>query len=217
MPALSITPTAITFADRQVGTTSDTQSLTISSVGNADLVVGTLSVTGSDYSVASDTCTPLPVVVHPGDSCTLGLRFSPTAVGASAGNVHVSTNAGTQDVGLSGNGTAAPTTTPTSTPDDGGTTTPPPTTDTPPASGDTQPTALPEAVSQPTAAECVVPTLKGKTLAAARRALQRAHCALGRVTKVRAKRGRGRVLRQGKRTGRHLPGGTLIAVALGRA
>ena len=203
-PALSLTPAGVAFADQQVGSSSATQSLTITSTGSAPLVVDALTVTGADYSVVSNTCSPLPVSLQPGETCTLGLRFSPTDVGARAGNVHVSTNAGTQDAVLGGSGTAAPTPSTTTT-DGGGTNTPPPSGDTPPATS-----------TAPTAVGCVVPALKGKTLAAARRALRRAHCELGKVTKVRAERGRGRVLRQAKRAGRRLPARTRIAVVVGR-
>jgi hypothetical protein len=50
---------------------------------------------------------------------------------------------------------------------------------------------------------CVVPGLRGKTLAAARRALRRAHCRLGHVTRQRSSAvRRGRVIgsRPGRRT-----------------
>ena len=63
---------------------------------------------------------------------------------------------------------------------------------------------------------CVVPGLRGDTLAAARRALARAHCKLGRVTRRRPRRGRLHVVRQSHRRGQSLPAGGAVAVTLGR-
>lgn len=61
---------------------------------------------------------------------------------------------------------------------------------------------------------CVVPSLKGDTLAVARRALVKAHCRLGRVSHTH--RGSAlRVISQGTQHGKRLPAGASIAVALG--
>jgi virginiamycin B lyase len=67
-------------------------------------------------------------------------------------------------------------------------------------------------------ASCVVPKLAGKTLAQAQKLLRAAHCALGKVTRPRAKRGhRLRPLVVGAqhfRGGRKLAVGTKVALAL---
>jgi beta-lactam-binding protein with PASTA domain len=65
------------------------------------------------------------------------------------------------------------------------------------------------------ASQCVVPSLKGDTLAAARRALRQAHCKLGRVTPPPRGHGRHVVTRQGLRAGSKHPAGTAVAVTLG--
>jgi hypothetical protein len=65
---------------------------------------------------------------------------------------------------------------------------------------------------------CVVPKLLGLRLAAARSALAKAHCRLGKVTHVAApKRLRGRVVSQRPRRGTKLTSGAKVAIALGRA
>ena len=64
---------------------------------------------------------------------------------------------------------------------------------------------------------CTVPRLRGKTLPAARTALRRAHCTLGKVrrtysTKVR----KGRVISQTPKAGKHLAANAKVAVLLSR-
>ena len=48
---------------------------------------------------------------------------------------------------------------------------------------------------------CVVPRVQGKALAAARRAIRRAHCSVGRVRHARSRRAKGRVVSQSPRPG----------------
>jgi hypothetical protein len=53
---------------------------------------------------------------------------------------------------------------------------------------------------------CVVPAVRGKTLAGARWALRRRHCTIGRVSRVPSQQvGRGRIIRQHPGWGRRLP------------
>jgi hypothetical protein len=63
---------------------------------------------------------------------------------------------------------------------------------------------------------CVVPHLKGRTLAAAKRLLKRAGCRLGKVSKRKSRKHAGTVLRQAKAPGRTLPRGTRVALAVAR-
>jgi hypothetical protein len=68
---------------------------------------------------------------------------------------------------------------------------------------------------QASVAVCLVPSLKGDSLAAARSALSKAHCKLGRVTPPPRGHGRHVVTRQGLRAGSKHPAGTPVAVSLG--
>ena len=62
---------------------------------------------------------------------------------------------------------------------------------------------------------CIVPKLKGKTLAAARKAVMLAHCALGKVTNKHVKKAkRGRVLRQSPSPGTIKPNGAKVSVVI---
>lgn len=65
-------------------------------------------------------------------------------------------------------------------------------------------------------ATCVVPRVNGKLLKAAKRAIQRAHCAVGRVRLARSTRARGRVLSQSPRPGARRPGGTRVNLVVSR-
>jgi hypothetical protein len=62
--------------------------------------------------------------------------------------------------------------------------------------------------------KCVVPRLRGDSPVAARRALQRGHCNLGRVTAPRSHRGALIVAGQSVRAGHTLAGGAKIAIVL---
>jgi hypothetical protein len=61
---------------------------------------------------------------------------------------------------------------------------------------------------------CVVPRLSGDSLAAARRVLAKAHCALGKVRRPRTRHGALVVAKQSVRRGRKLANGAKVAVTL---
>jgi beta-lactam-binding protein with PASTA domain len=64
---------------------------------------------------------------------------------------------------------------------------------------------------------CVVPKLRGKTLAGAKRALKRAHCALGKVSRKASKRVKpGRVLASRLKAGSRVRAGTRVRVTVAR-
>jgi hypothetical protein len=64
---------------------------------------------------------------------------------------------------------------------------------------------------------CVVPGLRGKTLRAARRALDRAHCRLGEIRWPHRRRGPLVIVGQSLRHGRELAGGATVGVTMGIA
>jgi serine/threonine-protein kinase len=60
-------------------------------------------------------------------------------------------------------------------------------------------------------ARCVVPSVKGKTLASARAAIRAAHCQLGRVTHAYSPHVKnGRVISQKPQSGTRLPNGSKV-------
>jgi hypothetical protein len=68
--------------------------------------------------------------------------------------------------------------------------------------------------SESSVVQCVVPALKGDSLSRARRALSRAHCRLGKVSKPRRRHGALVVTAQSVRAGRKSAKGAGIAVKL---
>jgi serine/threonine-protein kinase len=64
---------------------------------------------------------------------------------------------------------------------------------------------------------CIVPKLKGKTVAAAKRAIKKAHCSVGTITKVASStKNRGRVISQSPKPGKHLKKGSKVALKVGK-
>jgi Ca2+-binding RTX toxin-like protein len=96
---------------------------------------------------------------------------------------------------------------------------PPPPGPPPPAPPPPAPPAPPPPPPAPprTQLRCVVPNVKGKTLAQARRLLASRRCALGRVTRAYSQKVRkGRVISQRPLVGRRLPRGTKVHVKVSR-
>jgi Tol biopolymer transport system component len=72
-------------------------------------------------------------------------------------------------------------------------------------------------LAPPPAHRCIVPKVKGKTLAAARRAIKHAHCKAGKVSKAFSKKvRRGRVLSQKPRAGKRLPQGSKVSLVVSK-
>ena len=203
-------PVGLAFGEQLVGTAGAARTLTLASTGTADLVissVGTAGTNAGDFALENKTCLPLPKTVPAGGNCTVDVRFVPTAAGARSAVVHVESSLGGHDAAVSGTGAAPAEAGATGSTDQAGTA---------PAPVVTQsPIATPVTTAAPVL-RCVVPRLRGKTLAAARRALGRAHCRLGRVSRAQSAARPGRVIRQGKRAGRRLPKGSAVAVVLAR-
>jgi len=64
---------------------------------------------------------------------------------------------------------------------------------------------------------CVVPKLKGKRLPAARTAIKRAHCSVGKITRVKSsKKSKNRVISQSPKAGAHRAEGSKIALKVGK-
>ena len=83
----------------------------------------------------------------------------------------------------------------------------------PTASGTPAPLPVPVPLSAP---RCVVPKLIGLTLAKTKARLKKAHCRLGKVTKKRSPKRKGRVIAQRPKPRSHVKPGTRVAVVLSR-
>jgi hypothetical protein len=115
-PVSSAAPAALTFGDQPVSTISDADGVTLSNTnGDVALKVGSVRVVGAnadDFIKTSDTCDQASVA--PNGSCSVDVRFAPTATGARAATLRITDNApgSPHDVSLSGTGGAAPATGP---------------------------------------------------------------------------------------------------------
>ncbi len=100
----SVNPTSWNFGDQAVSYSSGAKNFTLTSSGNANLVLGTLTVSG-DFSLVNNTCNGQTLV--PAATCSFGVIFTPTVTGARSGSVSIPSNAfgAPATVPLSGNGT----------------------------------------------------------------------------------------------------------------
>jgi hypothetical protein len=101
-PAVTLTPTSLSFPTQVVFTTSKAKTVTISNTGQGVLSISKISAT-SQFSQTS-TCGS---TVNPGSSCTVTVTFKPTKSGSISGSLSITDNAplSPQKVSLQGTGT----------------------------------------------------------------------------------------------------------------
>ena len=105
---LTVDPTSYDFGSVNVGSSSTPQIFTISNTGTANLVVGTITVTGTNanqFSKQNDNCSGQ--IITPSSTCTVQAVFSPTSAGSLNANLSIPSNASGSPtlVALSGTGT----------------------------------------------------------------------------------------------------------------
>ncbi len=109
VPLVSLSPLNLTFGSTQspqnIGSTSAPQTVTLTDVGSAPLVITSVTPTG-DFA-ETNTC---GASVAAGKSCTISVTFSPTAPGNRYGTVTITDNASNspQTLQLAGVGESAP-------------------------------------------------------------------------------------------------------------
>jgi len=89
---VGLSPSSLRFPSRAVGTTSISQSVTVTNTGNQVLYVYDVSLAGTnagDYLVSNGCPSTLAV----GTNCSFTVSFAPTAAGTRTANVQVETNA----------------------------------------------------------------------------------------------------------------------------
>src|SRR3954453_6145225 len=93
-PAVTLTPSSLTFDARDTGTTSAAQSITVANTGSAPLFINSAQVRGAnplDFTATGDGCSGLTLA--PGGSCSMDVTFSPSEAGARSGPLIVTDNA----------------------------------------------------------------------------------------------------------------------------
>ena len=81
LPAISLNPAVLTFAVQAVATASDPQTITVTNTGAASLTISQIAVAGDFNEI--DTCTAGSIAVN--STCTIQVRFLPTATGNRTG------------------------------------------------------------------------------------------------------------------------------------
>jgi len=87
--AVAVAPASQTFVSRLLGTTSPSQTVTLTNDLSTKLLISSVVASG-DFTVASNTCGSS---VGPGLKCTVGVTFTPTSVGLRPGTLTISDNA----------------------------------------------------------------------------------------------------------------------------
>jgi len=97
----SVSPTSLTFASQNVGTTSAAQTVTLTNTGSATLTITGISASG-DFA-ETDNCGSSVAV---GANCAISVTFTPTASGTRTGTLSVAdnTSGSPQSVKLTGTG-----------------------------------------------------------------------------------------------------------------
>jgi len=107
-PDISSTPPSRNFGNVNVGTSSTPRTFTINNNGTAKLVIGTITLTGtnaSEYSITEDNCSSQ--TIKPFSNCTVKAMFSPSSIGTKSAYLSIPSNdpdRATLNVSLSGKG-----------------------------------------------------------------------------------------------------------------
>ncbi len=107
-PAVTLTPSSLSFGSQPVGTTSVAQMTTLTNSGTAPLTIDLVSVTGAnagDFS-QTNTCPVTPLTLAAGATCTISVKFTPGAAGPRSASITISDDAagGPHAVPLTGSG-----------------------------------------------------------------------------------------------------------------
>lgn len=113
-PMAAFLPTQISFGSQAIGTTSSSQTLSLSNTGSTALTINSIALTGPDAlnfqiaAPAAGNCPTTGGTLGIGASCTLALQFAPLSGGAMSAHLTFTDNAAgsPQAVPLSGAGLA---------------------------------------------------------------------------------------------------------------
>lgn len=102
--ALSLSSASVAFGKVALNTPA-TQSVVLTSSGTAPLTIDAVGLAGGGFSISGIS---FPLTLNPGGKATLSVQFNPTATGAAAGTLVLTSNAsagGTTTISLTGTGT----------------------------------------------------------------------------------------------------------------
>ena len=104
LPTVSIQPSPVDFGVVDLGAAPVSRTATVTNQGPGVLVISGVALRSGtpDFALASQDCTGRSLTA--GASCTVGVTFAPTVLGARNGEVAVDSNAGQAVVALTGSG-----------------------------------------------------------------------------------------------------------------
>lgn len=104
---VTLSPTSLTFPSQPVGTTSSSQTVTLTNTSSSALNISNI-VASSQFGV-SDSCPNSPSTLAVNASCSINVTFSPTATGSQSGTITISDNAAgsPQIITLTGTGSSS--------------------------------------------------------------------------------------------------------------
>jgi subtilase family serine protease len=107
IPVVSLSPTSLTFASTNVGSSSAAQVVTLKNTGSGALTISSVSITGAGAASYGQTST-CGTSLAASASCAISVTFKPTTGGTLAASLSLADNATTttQSITLSGTGVA---------------------------------------------------------------------------------------------------------------
>ena len=108
-PLVSLSPpSGLDFGNSTLGQTTAARTVTVTNTGTAPLVLGTAQImpTGTPFATTADQCSGQTVA--PGDTCTIGVTFSPASAGSYSASLQFSDNAGDSPQSLPVSGSSEP-------------------------------------------------------------------------------------------------------------
>ena len=90
---ISVSPTSHDSGSVNVGSTSTPYTFTVTNIGEADLIIGTLGITGADvseFSIQNDNCSAQ--IIAASGTCTVDIVFSPASEGIKSAKLTILSN-----------------------------------------------------------------------------------------------------------------------------
>jgi hypothetical protein len=107
---VTVSPTSLSFGNQAINTTSAAKTVTLTNTGTASVAISSITAS-ANFAISSNSCGATLVA---GKKCTVGVTFTPAALGAVTGTLTFNDNAANnpQTVTLSGTGITPATLTP---------------------------------------------------------------------------------------------------------
>ena len=102
VPIITVSPKAMGFGSRLLGSQSTTQRITVANIGNSTATLGSIVPNLGDFVVANTTC---GVSLAPASTCFADVAFQPAGFGPRMGTILVISNAASSPDGVTVSGT----------------------------------------------------------------------------------------------------------------